>query len=133
MKIVLLVLVLMCSTLLGDEMTIYTEGRQYSTIDSDGEMTNTGFTEDRSKWYFGDTPTYFIHNTSSGSVKESTYWISDGSTEDEEGGVTCIATSDAGNTRRFYFLESAVIIILNSYDDGSKDIVTFKVKNIITK
>jgi hypothetical protein len=129
MKTILLMLVLMCSTLFA-QMTMYTEGRHYSTVSADGEITSTGFSEDRSKWYFGESGKYFIHNTSSGMVSESTYWIEDGSIEDEDDGITCIATSDAGNTRRFYFLEDAVIIILNSYDDGSKDIVTFIVKNI---
>ena len=129
MFIMLLVIVSFAET-----MTFYTEGRYYITIDSDGELNTTGATlEDRSKWEFDTDSECFIHSSNTGTVRQSTYWFETDDIEYEDEGITLVATSDAGNTRRFYFLVESVLIILNSYSDGSKDIVSFEVKNIVTK
>jgi hypothetical protein len=133
MKNVFLILIFLCSMIFA-ETVIYTEGRFYSTADADGEVESTGATlEDRSKWTIDDDGEYFIHKTNTGYVNESTYWIEDGSVEEVEDGFTCIATSDAGITRRFYFTTEAVLIILETTEDGVRNVVTFNVKNIVSK
>ena len=112
--------------------TIYTEGRYYSTIDSAGIETPTDSTvEDRSRFSFDENGLSYTHRTTGGSVTESTYWVEDGSTTLLDNGFICNVTSDAGNYYTVFFLQNVVAYILKKYDNGSCDIIRFRVKNIV--
>jgi len=132
MKKILLILLLLLIPLFA-ETTIYTEGRHYSTVDEDGNLLTDGnrLIEDRSKFTFDDDCTMFVHNTNTGTVRESTYWITPGTIELLDNGFICSATSDVGNKYQYIITDKLVIIILKTYDDESSDIVSFNVKNVI--
>ena len=130
MKNILLMILLLAAVSMAAKITIFTEKRIYG-ISSDLEFTETDSSvEDKSRWEVDMDANCFVHNTNTGNVKQSTYWIDKSTIEDTDSGFTCMATSDADITRRFYFLSNVVIIILESYETGNTFCQIFPIKNI---
>ena len=130
MKNTLLIILVLFTISFATKITLYTEERIHGTYTNSEFIPSNTIKEDVSKWEIDTNAECFIHNTNTGSVLQSTYWITPQTVEDTEDGFRCIATSDAGNTRTFLFLKTVIIVILETVDENTQKCVLFPVKNI---